>query len=122
MRPPPAKALPSARRAGGRRFLAAGAVEDVDDAVIALVTRVFVQRSFNPQHLILAAPGAVPGRAVFDRELVTDGVRVGQREALNDLQVLRSASKGAPVLYVRRLDHEGVAFPLPARVALQLLD
>src|ERR1700688_2543653 len=61
------------------------AAENACEAVIALVTCVFINLILTPRHVELRCPGPCPFRRLIDREFIQEGVRVEAREAFDQL-------------------------------------
>src|SRR4030095_11414038 len=67
-------------------------------------------------------PWLHPRGRIIDRHLVVDRVGARPRETLREMQAIRRAHEVALRREVRRVDDERVAFPMAARVAVQLRD
>src|SRR5207244_3745176 len=102
----------------------AATAQDAFHPVVALVARVL-------EHLVVVVflprqqerPRSRPHRRIVDRRFVVDGLRADAREALDEMQAsLRDASELLLVREVRRIDDQGVALPVTARVAVPLPD
>src|SRR4030095_1383030 len=101
-------------------------------AVVALVARVLVNRTFPLPHENLARPASRPRRRVVECELVEDRIGVDACETLEHPQLLagenvlarsrRRTAKVRSVCEIRRLDHKGVAFPVAAPIAALQVD
>src|SRR5262249_34149621 len=72
--------------------------------------------------ILLGGPWACPHRRIVDRNRVFKCIRTGPRPALDQMQVLAGALIIGLRAEVRHVDHEGTAFPMPARVAVPLAD
>src|ERR1700687_621409 len=59
------------------------AAENACEAVIALVTRVFINLILTFRHVNLRCPRSCPFRRLIDREFILEGFRVDSREAFD---------------------------------------
>src|SRR5262245_53769203 len=98
------------------------ALQQVDDVVVVLVTRVLVHLlvGIDPRPRNHRGPRPRPRVWILDRELVADGPRVDAREPLGDakgrwIRVLENHAFVGPE--IRRFDDQRVAIPAAARVA-----
>ena len=100
--------------------------EDVQQAVIALVARVLVERSHDLGHRDRCRPRLREGRRIVDRDLVVHRTGTESREALDDATLLAGAIDSHVSLVdvgeIDRLNDERIAFPVAARVAQPLFD
>src|SRR5689334_23512287 len=106
-----------------RLLFGASAAEDSDHRVVPLVTGVLVERTFDFRHRDGRCPGPILRGRIFNRIAVVDGVLAHASEPLYNMQI-RSGSRTAIervrndlVVEIRGVNHERVAFPMPARVA-----
>src|SRR5262249_60802208 len=73
-----------------------------------------------PDELLRDRPGLRPHGRIVNRDHVLEGIRPGPRPALNQMQVVARALKIRLRAEVRDIDDEGVALPVPTRIAIPL--
>jgi len=81
------------------------------------VRRIALPVQFNPH-----CPGLRPHRRILDRNLVIERLRVGAREALDDMQVLVGSSVVALGAEIGDVDDQRITLPATARVPPLLSD
>src|SRR5437867_1227059 len=74
------------------------------------------------RHGDLHGPRLCKCRRIVNRELVKKRVRIQALEAFREPHVLAGSSEGRLVCEIRRLDDQGIAFPMAARVSFPLAD
>ena len=75
-----------------RPLLVAGARQDIAQAVVPLVAGELVDRAVGSDDRIGDRPRSRPGRRIFDREPVVDGVGVDAREPFDQMEVRARAA------------------------------
>ena len=81
-----------------------------------------VDRLVAPLQRHLHGPGLLPGGRIGERDAVRQRVRSGAGEPLHQVQAVGGAAEVALGGEVLRLDHQRVAVPVAARVAVPLPD
>src|SRR3989442_14224427 len=102
-------------------LLGASPSQDALEAVIALVTRVLIERTHrvpDPGR----GPRSRPRRLIGNRELVVEFDRSDAVPAFNQMQVPAGSFKVRPVAEIRGLDNQRVALPTATRVPQPLAD
>src|SRR5262245_43886462 len=75
-----------------------------------------------PAEFLLYGPGPRPHRGIFDCDGVVEGGRACPCPAFDHMQVLARATIIVLRTEVRNVDHERIALPAAARVAVPLAD
>src|SRR5580658_4981197 len=104
----------------------APAMEQPGQAIVSLDAARLVINSVLllalPSEFLLGSPWLRPHGRIFDRNLVCEGLRVGARPPLDQVQVLARPLKIGFRAEVGHVDHERVALPMTTRVAEPLAD
>src|SRR5438105_4923534 len=69
---------------------------------------------------LFGSPGPHPHRRVFDGHNIFKGGRTGSRPAFDQVQILARALEIGLRTEIRHVDHQRIALPVPARVAVPL--
>src|SRR5712691_12486912 len=75
-----------------------------------------------PAELLLDGPGPDPHGRIFDRDLVGEGHWSRARPSLNEMQVLARPKGIGFRTEIGHVDHQRVALPMAARIAVPLTD
>src|SRR5258708_11413393 len=73
-----------------------------------------------PDEILPGSPGPRPRRRILDRYGIFKRVRAAPRPPLDHVKILARPLKIGLRTEIRHIDHEGVALPVPTRVAVPL--
>src|SRR5579863_7877822 len=115
--------------AGGTLVLGTGCLEYALHGVVSLVTRVFIQRGVALHHRNRCRPRFGKRGWIVHGDLIVDGIRIGAREALDQMEMrsfaiaIRHAEAGhVPIGEVGHIHHQRIALPMASRIAHPLPD
>src|SRR5713101_797521 len=103
-------------------LLGAGSAEVIRQTVISLVTGELEYGALGLHHRKLRFPRSCPGRRIFNREFVADGLFVDAREAFDYMQIFTRSSEVSGIGEISCVDDQRISLPAAARVAQQLAD
>jgi hypothetical protein len=103
-------------------LLGTSSFEHVFHGVVSLVTGILVYRPGRLHQWSFSFPGARKCCRIVDCEFVEDGILVGPREALDQMQVLIGVAEVRLVREIGCVDYECVSLPMTARIAEPLTD
>src|SRR6266702_7417401 len=86
------------------------------------MARILKYRTRSSGHRNLHGPRLRKRRRIVDGKLIEERIRIEAPEAFDEAHVLAGASESRLVGEIRRLEDQGIALPMAARVPLPLAD